>query len=405
MTAISSGSPPAAQDRQLTGTTLFLLAGLAALGTLSTNIILPAFPAISASFGTSAQSLSATLSAFFIAFAIGQLVVGPLSDRIGRHWLVVGGLVLFCAGSLVCAAAPSLHVLVLGRTVQALGACATSVLSRAIARDLFDGPALAKALAMTMIAMAAAPGFSPLLGGLLNSIAGWRWTFVLVGLCGLFLAAFFSLNQGETHPADRRRAHTLGQVASGYMQLASDRQFVLPGLPVSLLIGSLYTYFAAAPAILMRGAGLDAFQLGIFFAATVFMVFAAGFLAPRLAQRCGQTTTVLLGFAVALLGSLILFVAPYASPLPVITVSWLTFLLGLGVANPVATAVTLHPFSARAGLASALLGFLQMALAAVGTAATSALPYTSTTSLGLVLSAAIAFGLIVFLPVALHRRA
>ena len=104
------------------------------------------------------------MSSFFVAFALGQLVVGPLSDRFGRKWLVLGGLAVFAAGSVVCAFADTLSFLVLGRVIQALGACAASVLSRAIARDLFDGEALARALALTMIAGAAAPGFSPLLG-------------------------------------------------------------------------------------------------------------------------------------------------------------------------------------------------------------------------------------------------
>lgn len=404
MTSSPSETASALKEERLTGRTLFLLAGLAALGTLSTNIILPAFPDISTSLGASTQSLSPTLSAFFIAFALGQLLVGPLSDRIGRQSLVVGGLIVFCIGSVICAAADTLGVLVLGRIIQALGACAASVLSRAIARDLFDGPALARALAMTMIATAAAPGFSPLLGGLLNAIAGWRVTFILVGLCGLLLAIYFRVVQGETHPPDRRNSVSAAAIVSGYVRLLVDGRFILPGLPVSLLIGGLYTYFAAAPAILLRGAGLDAFELGVFFAATVFVVFGAGFLAPRVAKRFGAQGAALIGFVVALAGTLILFLAPPTSPLLTVTASWVVFLFGLGVANPLATALTLHPFGAHAGLASALLGFLQMALAAIGTFITSALPYTATTSLGMVLAVAIGLGLILFLPVAAIRR-
>ena len=136
-----------------------LLAGLAALGALATNIILPAFPQIGASLGVSSQELGLTLSSFFVAFAFGQLLVGPLSDRFGRKWHVLGGLAVFVAGSVLCALAGTLPVLILGRVIQAFGACAASVLSRAIARDLFDGEALARALALTMIAMAAAPAF------------------------------------------------------------------------------------------------------------------------------------------------------------------------------------------------------------------------------------------------------
>ena len=134
----------APSEHHLTGGILFLLAGLAALGALATNIILPAFPRIGAGLGVSSQELGLTLSSFFVAFAVGQLLVGPLSDRFGRKWLVLGGLVVFAAGSVLCALADTLPFLVLGRVIQALGACAASVLSRAIARDLFDGEELAR---------------------------------------------------------------------------------------------------------------------------------------------------------------------------------------------------------------------------------------------------------------------
>src|SRR5882724_7769277 len=168
--SVFSPANPAPSERRLTGEILFLLAGLAALGALATNIILPAFPRIGASLGVSSQELGLTLSSFFVAFAFGQLLAGTLSDRCGRKWLVLGGLAVFAAGGVLCALADSLSFLVFGRVIQALGACAASVLSRAIARDLFEGDALARALALTMIAGAAAPGFSPLLGTALDGI-------------------------------------------------------------------------------------------------------------------------------------------------------------------------------------------------------------------------------------------
>src|SRR5437763_11345138 len=275
-------------ERRLTGGILFLVAGLAALGALATNIILPAFPQIGASLGVSSQELGLTLSSFFVAFAFGQLLVGPLSDRFGRKWLVQGGLAVFVAGSVLCAFADALAFLVFGRVIQALGACAASVLSRAIARDLFDGEALARALALTMIAVAAAPGFSPLLGSAFDGLFGWRVTFLVVAAFGVVLALHYETGTGETHPANRRAPLTASAVASAYGRLAVDPRFLLPAVSVSLVIGGLYTFFAAAPAILMNGLGLTAFELGSYFASTVFIVFAAGFLAPRLARRWGQ---------------------------------------------------------------------------------------------------------------------
>ncbi|MBB4019446.1 DHA1 family bicyclomycin/chloramphenicol resistance-like MFS transporter [Chelatococcus caeni] len=397
---ITSGAP---SERRLTGKILFLLAGLAALGALATNIILPAFPRIGASLGVSSQELGLTLSSFFVAFAFGQLLVGPLSDRFGRRWLVLGGLAVFTAGSVVCAFADSLPLLVLGRVIQALGACAASVLSRAIARDLFDGEALARALALTMIAMAAAPGFSPLIGSALDGLLGWRFTFLVVAAFGMVLALHYATSAGETHPADRRTSLAASAVASAYGRLAADPRFVLPALSVSLVIGGLYTFFAAAPAILMSELGLTAFQLGLNFATTVLIVFAAGFLAPRLAHRWGQRTIGMVGLFIALAGSLLLLTFAAAPAFIPFTAAIALYLLGMGLINPLGTAIALHPFGRQAGLASALLGFLQMGCAAVGAAVASILPLQPTVSLAVILTTGSALAILAFLPVAMRQ--
>ena len=136
---------------------------------------------MAASLNVSTASVTSAITIFLAVFALGQLVVGPVSDRYGRRWPVLTGFAVFLAGSLWCALARDLPGLLTGRVIQAAGACATSVLSRAIARDLFSGAALARAMALIMIAMAAAPGFSPLLGGALDHYFGWRSGFVFVG--------------------------------------------------------------------------------------------------------------------------------------------------------------------------------------------------------------------------------
>src|SRR3954447_19735402 len=159
-----------------------VLATLAAIGTLATNILLPSLPQMAASLRVSTAEVTSSITVFLAVFAVGQLAVGPISDRFGRRWPVLIGFAVFLAGSIWCGLATDLTGLLVGRVIQAAGACATSVLSRAIARDLFSGAALARAMALIMIAMAAAPGFSPLLGGTLDHLFGWRSTFVLVAV-------------------------------------------------------------------------------------------------------------------------------------------------------------------------------------------------------------------------------
>ncbi|WP_246776612.1 multidrug effflux MFS transporter [Microvirga sp. VF16] len=395
---LSTNVAEPAAERKLMAGRLVLLAGLAAIGALSTNIILPSFPSISAALNVPARDLGLTLSSFFIAFAIGQLFVGPLSDRYGRRWFVLGGLTIFIIGSAICGGAESFPMLIVGRIVQALGVCAASVLSRAIARDLFDGEALAKALSLTMVAMAAAPGFSPLIGSALDAQFGWRAAFIVVGALGAFLAAYYALGAGETHPADRRSAISLSATLRAYGQLLADVRFILPALAVSLIIGGLYAFFAAAPAILMLSLGLSALQLGLFFATTVFVVFAGGLLAPRLAHRWGARSIAIIGIVLAVLGGSFLLLMSGAPTFFGFAAAIAVFLLGMGLVNPLGTAITLHPFGRQAGLASALLGFLQMACAATGTALTSALPLSPVGALSVILTGGSALALIVFLP-------
>jgi DHA1 family bicyclomycin/chloramphenicol resistance-like MFS transporter len=396
-------TPPTAHFQQrVTGGILFLLAGLSALGALATNIILPAFPQMGSELAISSPGLGLLLSSFFIAFALGQLFVGPLADRFGRKPLVLGGLIVFAAGSTICALAGDLSVLLLGRIVQALGACAASVLARAIARDLFDGEALGRALALTMIAGAVAPGFSPLLGGVLSGVFGWRVLFVVVASFGVGLAWHYVGRLGETHPVERRTPLALSSVASTY-GLLTDQRFLLPALAVSFVVGGLYSFFAAAPGVLMNTLGLSAIQLGLSFAATVLIVFAAGFLAPRLARRHGDRVVGLLGLAVALAGGFAMFGFAASPSLTTFTMAIALYLFGMGLINPLCTAIALHPFGPQAGSASSLLGFLQMSCAAIGAFIASSLPFSPPASLAVVLTMAAVVAIAAFFPVFLRR--
>src|SRR4051794_6529070 len=211
-----------------------VLAGLAATGTLATNILLPSLPQMAVSLKVSSAAVTSAITVFLAVFAIGQLVVGPISDRYGRRWPVLTGFAIFFAGSVWCGLANDLPSLLVGRVIQAAGACATSVLSRAIARDLFSGPALGRAMALIMIAMSAAPGFSPLVGGALDHTFGWRSEFAFVAAFAGLGALAYSMVFGETHLATRTPLAPL-TIARTYLGLLRDRRFVVPAVTVSLI--------------------------------------------------------------------------------------------------------------------------------------------------------------------------
>lgn len=396
-TEIMRATISSAEGPQLTGKIVALLAGLSAISILSTNIILPAFPDIGEQLGVSARELGLTLSSFFITFALAQLVVGPLADRYGRKKLVLGGLSIFIVGTVVGGLAGSLETLIVGRIIQALGVCAAAVLARAIARDLFEGETLARALSLTMIAAAAAPGFSPLVGSLLTTALGWRAIFILVGIAAFVVAVFYVNVLGETHPAERRAPHSMPSVIFAYGRLLMEGKFILPALSMSLLMSGLFASFGAAPAILMNGIGLSSLQAGLYFAATVFVVFAAGMAAPRLAHRYGPQIITSGGILTALLGGSLLLIGPETPGLAWYTLSMSLYLWGMGLANPLGTAITMGPFGKQAGLASALLGFLTMGAAAITTWLGSVLTFPAVTTLGGIQATACLIALLLFL--------
>src|ERR1700674_5329426 len=363
-------------------------AALAATGTLATNILLPSLPQIAVSLKVSSAAVTSAITVFLAVFALGQLVVGPISDRYGRRWPVLAGFAVFFAGSIWCGLAQDLPGLLAGRVIQAAGACATSVLSRAIARDLFSGAALARAMALIMVAMAAAPGFSPLLGGALDHAFGWRSEFVFVGMFAAVGAIAYGAVLGETHRSTRIPLNPLA-IAKNYLGLIADRRFLVPAATVSLIMGGLFSMFSAAPRVLIEGLHFTPIQLGLFFAGTVMIVFAAGLLATRLAPRFGLDRSIRAGLWLAATGSIAILLVSSFSPgfLPFLgAIS--VFLLGMGIVNPLGTAQALSPFGEKAGAASALLGFWQMMGAAIGVYLAATVSHEAMFALGIVLAAA-----------------
>src|ERR1700738_1815327 len=378
----------AAPRPQLSSTFLQIavLAALAATGTLATNILLPSLPQRAASLKVSSAAVTSAITIFLAVFALGQLVVGPISDRYGRRWPVLTGFAVFFGGSIWCGLADDLPSLLAGRVIQAAGACATSVLSRAIARDLFSGAALGRAMALIMIAMAAAPGFSPLLGGALDHAFGWRSEFVFVGIFAAVGAIAYGAVLGETHRSTRIPLNPLA-IAKNYLGLIADRRFLVPAATVSLIMGGLFSMFSAAPRVLIEGLPFTPIQLGLFFAGTVMIVFAAGMLATRLAPRFGLDRSIQSGLVAAATGSIAMLLVSLFNPtfLPFLA-AMCVFLLGMGIVNPLGTAQALSPFGEKAGAASALVGFWQMMNAAIGVWLAATISHQALFALGVVLT-------------------
>ncbi|MEP6836596.1 MAG: Bcr/CflA family efflux MFS transporter, partial [Bradyrhizobium sp.] len=319
-----------------------VICALAAIGILATNIFLPSLPVIAADLRVSSAAVTSSITVFLAIFAVGQLIAGPLSDRFGRRRPILIGLGIFVAGTMWCAMAGDLPNLLIGRSLQACGACAASVLSRAVARDLFEGQALAKVMASITMATAAAPGFSPLLGSTLDHLFGWRSEFVFVAVAALCTAVAYAAVVGETRRGTASSLNPL-KIAGSYFSLLRDPRFVAPARTAGLLMAGLFAVFSSAPRVLLEGFGLAPITLGLLFAGVVFLVFGAGMLAPRLSARFGsrRATSMGLGLTVAGGAALLLTVLFAKDSLPPFLLAVSIFLFGVGIASPLSSAAAL----------------------------------------------------------------
>jgi len=364
-----------------------VICAFAATGILSTNIFLPSLPMIAADLRVSSAAVTSTITVFLAIFAVGQLIVGPLSDWLGRQMPILIGLCIFVLGTMWCAFAGDLLGLLIGRSIQAAGACTFAVLARAIARDLFDGQALAKTMASITIATAAAPGFSPLVGSALDHVFGWRSEFAFVAVFAICAGAAYAAFVGETKAASDSSLHPLS-IAGTYLGLVRDARFAAPASTAGLLMAGLFAVFSGAPRVLLEGFGLSPVMLGLLFAGVVFLVFAAGMLAPRLSARFGLYRAVLVGLGLAVVGGIALLLAVLVARnalLPFFGTASI-FLFGLGIASPLSSAAALSPFGDKAGAAAALFGFSQMAGAACGASLAAVLDSDPAIGLGTVLA-------------------
>jgi DHA1 family bicyclomycin/chloramphenicol resistance-like MFS transporter len=384
-----------APDRK-SAVSIALICSFAAIGTLATNIFLPSLPAIAADLHVSSATITATISLFLAIFALGQLIVGPLSDRFGRRIPILAGLCVFVIGSFWCALANDLASLLIARSIQACGACTATVLSRAIARDLFDGQALAKVMALTTVATAAAPGLSPLLGSALDHFFGWRSEFVFVAFFALCALLAYAALIGETNWSGSGSVNPVA-VGASYLGLIRDARFVVPGRTAGLLIAGLFAIFSAAPRVLLEHFGFSPFTLGLLFAAVVVVVFGASMLAPRLSARLGFYHAMLAGLGVTAIGGVALLLAVLFAnnSFPPFLLAVAVFVVGVGIASPLASAAALSPFGDKAGVAAALFGFVQMAGGACGALLAAVL--SSDPALGLAIVLALAASLALML--------
>ncbi len=351
-------------DRALTA----LLAFLAATGALATSIYIPALPALTADLATDSGMVQLTMTVFLVVFAFAQLIYGPWSDARGRRGVIAAGLIVFAIGCAICAFAPSIEWLIVGRAVQAFGACAGPVVSRAIVRDAFDAKRAGAVMASIAIGLSVAPALGPFIGGSLHQFFGWRSIFLfLIAMTGLLLWAVVTLP--ETHPKDRHLPANPVAILAAFAALLRDaafRRFALAGMAV---FAGMFAYITGSPFLFINELGVSPQTYGALIMINVAGFMTGSMLANRLAQQGLVERAILIGGCMSALGgtALLSLAAGQALTIASTVAAMAVFQVGTGLVIPSSFAGALRAHPRLAGSASSLVGFVQMTGAAAMT--------------------------------------
>ena len=343
-----------------------VLAMLTALGPLSTDFYLPSLPDIVRVMQTDIAGAQATLSVFLFGFAGGQIFWGPLSDRVGRRPVLLVGLGIFMVSTLACAFAPSIEALTIARAVQALGASGPIVLSRAMVRDLYEGPRAGRELARMGMIMGLVPAIAPVLGGVLQQAFGWRSTFVATLAFAAAVVAMVTFLLPETIRNRSREPLSLVSIISGFGTLLASRAFRVYVALTALAYGGLFAFISGSSFILIDIHGLTPVQYGLSFSLVVLGFILGTILAQRLVARRGMDGVIALGVRCLAGGGLAMLVcvAGDFGGVAGVVLPMALYTCGVGLTMPQAQASAMMPFPDRAGAASSFTGICQMLFSA-----------------------------------------
>jgi DHA1 family bicyclomycin/chloramphenicol resistance-like MFS transporter len=345
---------------------------LSCVGPFAIDMYLPAMPQIGAALGTSIPAMQTTITAYFIAFGLAQLVYGPWADQAGRKPPLYAGLAIFLAGSVICTLAPTIDWLVAGRFVQGLGGAALMVVPRAIIRDMYTGHAATRLMAAVMLVISVSPMLAPLAGAGLMQVTGWRGIFAVLLLAGVASLLMLALAQPETLRPEDRQPFDRAAARRGVARLLGDRVFMGLTFLGGFGMASFFVFIASASFVYTQAFGLSPTGFSLAFAVNALGFFAASQAASALGMRFGARRVLglaSLGFALRTVLLLALGVMGLAT-LWVCIGGLFAANACLGLIIPTTMVMALEEHGEIAGLASSLGGTLQMLAGGVMIAAT-----------------------------------
>jgi DHA1 family bicyclomycin/chloramphenicol resistance-like MFS transporter len=354
---------------------ILILGALTAFAPMSTDMYLPAMPKLAIVFGTDARHVQYTLAGFFLGFALGQAIYGPLIDRFGRKGPLYGGLAIFIVASFGCAVAPSIESLAVLRFAQAIGACAGQVVSRAVVRDVFKPQEGARVFAALMMINGVGPIIAPVIGGYLLLWLNWQSIFVALGSVGTVTLIAVMLRLPETHNKDHILSLAPGRVISSYLRLAQHRSFMGYSLTGAFSLAGMFAYIAGSPFVFIDLYHLPPHYYSLLFAGNAVGLLLASYANRQLLRTIPAAALISRVVVVQAAAGLVLLAAAATGLGGIfgIIVPLFVFVSCIGLLLPNATALAMAPHGREAGSASALFGVLQFGLAAISASATGAI--------------------------------
>lgn len=280
---------------------ILVLAAVSGLAPLSLNIVVPSIPGLVAAFNSDYATAQLVVTTFIIAMALGQLLIGTLSDALGRRPVLLTGIGVYIVGSVLCALAPTIEFLIASRVIEAFGGVAGVVLARAIIRDVYSRDQSASALGYVTMVMVVAPMLAPAVGGVLEDQVGWQAAFWLMAVIGvaLFVLAYLCLN--ETNLSERRRPRFDALVGS-FVILLGLRAFVAYTFTMAFASATFFTFLGAAPYVAINLMGNTPTEYGLAFVSISLAFMSGNFTSARLAPRIGTMPLILSGALLCMCG-------------------------------------------------------------------------------------------------------
>jgi DHA1 family bicyclomycin/chloramphenicol resistance-like MFS transporter len=345
---------------------LLVLGTMIAIGPLSIDMYLPSFENIASDFQTTKAQVGVSLTSYFIGNSFGQLAYGPIMDKFGRKVPLLVGLIIYILSSLSCFYSPDIMWLIISRFFLAIGASAGMVAAKAVVRDIFPPEEVARAISFLMLIMGSAPIIAPTLGGFVIAHFSWQMIFMFLAIFAslMFVSVLFFLPESIT--PDKTVELKIKQVVFKYKGIMQDKIFLSFSLAGSLTIGAMFAYISNAPILFMDRFHFTETQFGWMFGLNASGLIIGSQLNRLVLKRFSTfNLTLKISYILLVLGVILFLNALFFSSFYITVISLFLILFLLGFQNPNTTALSLYPFTKRAGRASALVGCLKMCLGAV----------------------------------------